>query len=168
MAKHFITEEEYNEVVRLMKQNKNKKADRRMKAIILRYEGKTYKEIGEKLDYTQTWVSKLCKAFKEQGAKEYARNKFGGNNQAVDKETEAAILSRFREEAESGRIVSASEIKKAFDEYRGKDAGRGYIYELLERHKWRTVMPRGKHPKGASAEDIESSKKLTIGTENCW
>ena len=166
MAKHFITEEEYKEVEKIMKQNKNKKADKRLKAIKLRYEGKTYKQIAEKLDYTHTWVSKLCKAFKEQGVKEYARNKFGGNNQAVDKETEAAILLRFRKEAESGRIVSASEIKKAFDEYRGKDTGRGYIYELLERHKWRTVMPRGKHPKGASAEEIESSKKLTIGTEN--
>ena len=74
---------------------------------------------------------------------------------------EREILDKFRKEAEQGKVVTAWEIKKAFDEVRGKDTGRGYIYMLLERHKWRMVVPRGKHPMKASDEDIEASKKLT-------
>jgi transposase len=74
---------------------------------------------------------------------------------------EAAILKEFDEKVAEGRVVTVSEIKKAFDEKRGKDTGRGYIYMLLKRHEYRMVMPRSKHPKKASDEEIESSKKLT-------
>lgn len=166
MAKCEITEEEYKELKKLEKANRNKKTDKRLQVIILRYEGKKLYEIAEKLDYSYSWVRQLCTNFKKQGITEYARQKYGGNNQVIDTETEAKIINEFRKKAELGHIVSAVEIKKAFDEYRGKDTGRGYIYEVLKRHKWRMVMPRGKHPKGASNEEIEASKKLTIATEN--
>ena len=62
-------------------------------------------------------------------------------------------------------VVTAQDIKRAFDEVRGKDTGRGYIYMLLERHGWRKVMPRSKHPKAANEEACEVSKKLK---PVCW
>ena len=52
-----------------------------------------------------------------------------------------------------------------FDEKLGKDTGRVYIYMLLERHGWRKIMPRSKHPQKASDEAIEASKKLTLESE---
>ncbi len=58
----------------------------------------------------------------------------------------------------------ANSIKKAFDKKRGKDTGRGYVYMLLKRHKVRKVMPRTAHPKKATEEVIEASKKLTLGS----
>jgi len=133
---------------------------------MLRYEGKTDNEIAEKLGYARKWVSKLCSDFKKQGSEEYARHKYGGNNQAVDTEKEKEILDSFRKKAEAGQVVTAWAIKKAFDDLRGKDTGRGYIYMLLERHGWRMVMPRGRHPKKASEAEIEASKKLTKRTES--
>ena len=57
-------------------------------------------------------------------------------------------------------VHTPEEIKAAFDKVRGKDTGRGYIYMLLERHGWRKVMPRSRHPKKASEEVIATSKKL--------
>ena len=161
MTKHIITQEEYEEVNGLIKANKLKRVDKRLQAIKLRYEGYKDSEIGEKLGYTRKSVSQLCAAFKKDGAQEYARHKYGGNNQSVSVEEEAKIIAEFRGRAEKGEIVTAGAIKKAFDEKRGKDTGRGYIYMLLARHKWRMVMPRGKHPKKATDEEIESSKKLT-------
>jgi len=166
MKKHIITEQEYESVKTLAKANKLKRIDRRLQVILLRYEGKKDIEIAEKLDYTRKRVSQLCAEFKKVGAEEYARQKYGGNAQAVSVEKEREILERFRKEAETGKVVTAWEIKKAFDELRGKDTGRGYIYMLLARHKWRMVMPRGKHPKKASDEDIEASKKLTKRTKS--
>jgi hypothetical protein len=80
-------------------------------------------------------------------------------------EQEEAILLKFKEEAEGGHEVTAVEIKKAFDEARGKETGRGYIYMLLKRHGWRKVMPRSKHPKAADEEACEASKKLS---KRCW
>ena len=162
MKTHIITEEEYMQVKELAKSNKNKRVDKRLQVIILRYEGKKDCEIGEKLGYNRKRVSQLCADFKKDGLEEYARHKYGGNNQALSYEEEKEILNVFEEKASKGEIVTAQDIKKAFDEKRGKDTGRGYIYMLLERHNWRMVMPRGKHPKKANDEVIEASKKLRL------
>ena len=165
--KHIITEQEYNEVRHLAKLNKHKRVQRRLQVIILRYEGMRDKDIADKLDYSSDKaISRLCGKFKKLGASEYARHKYGGNNQAVDTDKEKEILESFRIKAEAGQVVTAADIKKAFDEYRGKDTGRGYIYMLLARHEWRMVMPRGKHPKGASEAEMTASKKLTNDTKN--
>jgi len=166
MAKHFITEQEYNEVLELAKKNKLKRVDKRLQVIILRYEGKTHQEIADKLGYNRNWVSRLCADFKNQGFDEYARHKYGGNNQVVDAAKEKEILDSFRAKADIGQVVTAVDIKKAFDKHRDKDTGRGYVYMLLKRHDWRMVMPRGKHPNGANEAEMEASKKLNPDTMN--
>ena len=75
---------------------------------------------------------------------------------------EEEILAEFREQAEAGQIVEVKEIKQAFDEKLGRDTGTGYIYMLLERHEWRKVMPRSRHPKKADEETIAATKKLRL------
>ena len=75
-------------------------------------------------------------------------------------EEEAALLEPFKAKAEKGQIVEASEIKEAYDKAVGHKSGSGQIYRVLHRHGWRKVMPRSKHPKKASDEAIEASKKL--------
>jgi transposase len=159
MKKHIISESEYKEVKELAKKNKLKQVEKRLQVIILRYEGMTDAKIGEKLGYSRKRISQLCAEFKKIGAEEYARHKYGGNHQSLSDEAEKAILEELRVKAERGQVVKASAIKKKFDEVRGKDTGRGYIYMVLARHKWRTVMPRGKHPKKASDGEIETVKK---------
>jgi transposase len=162
MKKHMITEEEYNLVKETERNNKLKRVDKRLQVIILRYEGLTDVEIGEKLGYNRKRVSQLCAEFKSVGLDEYARHKYGGNHRAMNIAEEDELLDEFRNKAETGEVVTAQEIKVAFDKKRGKDTGSGYIYMLLERHGWRKVMPRSKHPKKASEEAIEASKKLTL------
>jgi len=166
MGKNQITEQEYKAVKRQMAKNKLKRVDKRLQVIALSYEGHPGKAIAEKLGFSQTWVSLLLKEFKQVGLEEYARHKYGGNNQSIETAKEEEILENFKQKAASGQMVTAAEIKKAFDEYRGKDTGRGYIYMLLERHNWRQIMPRSRHPKKASDEAIEASKKLTQNSES--
>ena len=166
MKKHIITEEEYIAAKEVAKRNKNKRVDKRLQVILLRYEGKKDIEISERLGYHRQRVSQLCAMFKKVGLEEYARQKYVGNHQSLSDEEECEILKGFEEKAEKGEIVTVQNIKTAFDEKRGKDTGRGYIYMLLKRHGWRKVMPRSKHPKKASDEVIEASKKLTLESEN--
>ena len=157
--KNTITDKEYFDAKELAKTNKLKRVDKRLQVIILRYEGMNDSEIAKKLDYHPRYISQLCAEFKKKGLAEYASHKYGGNNQAVDVSKEKEILESFRIKAQAGQIVTAADIKKAFDEYRGKDTGTGYIYMLLARHDWRMVMPRGKHPKGASDEEILATNR---------
>ena len=110
-------------------------------------------------------ISQLCRRYREQGLVEFMRNKATSHNYALPKEKEQEILARFEKAAEAGQEVTAKDIKAAFDAERGKDTGRGYIYMLLKRHGWRKVMPRSKHPKAASEEACDASKKLKLA---CW
>jgi transposase len=157
---------EYELVTQMIETNKLKQVDRRLQAIKLHLEGKKQREIAEKLDYTREWVNRLIKEYREKGLEEYARHKYGGNHRALSLEEEEEILKRFEKESEKGTLVIANSIKKALDEKRGKDTGRGYVYMLLKRHKARKVAPRTAHPKKASDEAIEASKKLTFGSGN--
>jgi len=165
MGKYKITEEIYKEVKESIKKNQKKRVDKRLQVIALRYEGKTNIEIAEQLKYSPRHVSNLFREFQEKGLTEYSRHKYGGNRQILSPEKEKEILEEFRKQAEAGQLVTASKIKTAFDEYLKKDTGSNYIYELLSRHKWRMVMPRGKHPKSGSDEEVEASKKLTKNTK---
>ena len=81
-------------------------------------------------------------------------------------EEEAALLKAFEEKAEAGQMIEISEIKAAYQKAVGHSVGASQIYYVLHRHKWRKVMPRSRHPKKASEEVIETSKKLTPEWQN--
>lgn len=74
---------------------------------------------------------------------------------------EARILAPFQARAEKGELVEISEIAKAYQSAVDHPVSKGQIYFVLHRHGWRKVMPRSKHPRKASEEEIAVSKKLT-------
>lgn len=160
-----ITEEEYEAVKRLEKKERNKRISRRLKVIILRYEGMTNAEISSKLDLSSSRVSHLVSEFKTKKIEDYAKESFGGNHRSMSWAEEQEILDKFSKTADAGQVINVQDIKAAFDKKIGKDTGRGYIYMLLKRHGWRKIKPRSEHPKKASDEEIAASKKLTLRWE---
>ena len=70
------------------------------------------------------------------------------------------LKEQYRQAAERGQMLDIGEMEKAYAEKVGHSIGSGQIYRVLQRHGWRKVMPRSKHPKKASEEVIEASKKL--------
>ena len=162
VRRQTISEEEYKKIVKAEKKTQDKQISKKLKVLILRYEGKSNEEIGKKLEICSVRVSQLVSEYKENGLAAYIEKKYGGNHRNMTEEEEKEILEKFRKEAEAGHVVTAQDIKKAFDEKLGRDTGRGYIYMLLARHGWRKVMPRSRHPKKANEEAIEASKKLRV------
>ena len=77
-------------------------------------------------------------------------------------EEEARILAPFLERAAKGELVEVREIAAVYQTAVNHHVSNGQIYCVLHRHGWRKVMPRSKHPKKASDEAIEASKKLTM------
>ena len=88
-------------------------------------------------------------------------NHYKGNCRNLPYEKEEEILERFRKASEEGQVVEVSMIKKAYDKAVGRETSPSQIYSVLHRHGWRKIMPRSRHPKKASDEAIEASKKLT-------
>ena len=160
MSRFQISKEEYESIKAAEKKTKDKNVSRRLHILMMRYEGYKVREIAEITGMRINSISQLCRRYREQGLEEFKRNKATSHRYALPVEKEREILARFEEAAEAGQEVTAQEIKAAFDEERGKDTGRGYIYMVLKRHGWRKVMPRSKHPKAANEEACEASKKL--------
>ena len=158
-----ITKEEYEQIKATEKATKDKRISRQLKVLMYRYEGKTNPEIAEKLEISTDRISHIISQFKREGLDEFVRVKYTGHNWNMSYEEEQAILDRFAVQSEAGQIITVKEIKAAFDEKLSRDTGRGYIYMLLARHKWRKIKPRPKHPERASDEEIAASKKLKPG-----
>ena len=162
MRRQSISAEEYAEIVASEKSTQDKQVSRKLKVLMLRYEGLSNTEIGERVGLCSVRVSQIVSEYRRNGLEAFMKKKYGGNHRSLSVAEEDAILEQFRERAEAGQVVVVKDIKKAFDDKLGRDTGRGYIYMLLARHNWRKVMPRSRHPKKADDETIEATKKLTL------
>jgi len=158
---YIINDKQAKELEAARKSITDKRIDKRLHAVQLRGEGMKNPAIAEKLDTAARVVSRWVCAYHRGGIEELLGKKRGGNRRNMSFAEEEALLEPFRKQAEAGRIIEVSELKAAYVEKVGHEIGGGQIYKVLERHKWRMVMPRPKHPKAADEATVEASKKLT-------
>jgi len=162
---YIISKTQAEEITGIRKTVKDKRVDKRLWAVQLRGEGMDNPEIAEKLDTSAKVISRWVSAYCNGGIEALMGGKFGGNRRNISFEKETQFLSEFEALAKKGQLIEVSEIKQAYENLVGHGIGGGQIYRVLNRHGWRKVMPRSKHPKKASDEEVEASKKLTIESE---
>jgi transposase len=78
------------------------------------------------------------------------------------REEEAKFLSSFLGEASFGEICVAGRLKLALEEYLGHAVHHSTVYRMLERNRWRKVVPRPAHPE--SRENVQENFKKTSHT----
>ena len=132
--------------------------------------GKTRKEISEAVGYHEQTISNIVSIYIEKGMSAVIGNHNTSHNRRMSFAEEAAFLEQFREEAESGLLISVKNILKKYEETTGKESNTSTIYALLKRHGWRKVKPRPRHPGSASEEEREKTKKKSIpsGSKSYW
>ncbi len=98
------------------------------------------------------------------------RKKFGELEQSQDRnwggrryaymtiEQERQFISEFLDKASRGGILVVSEIKRAFEARVGNKVAKTTIYRMLDRHDWRSIIPRPRHP-NSDTEAQEGFKK---------
>ena len=161
MAKSYeISESQLLEIETARKKNRNKNVERRLYVLVMRAEGRSLEEISEKTGYHISTASKLIARYMRDGISAIAENHYKGNRRNMSFEEEAAILAPFIERAERGEMVDIKEIAAAYQKAVPHKVSDTQIYYVLHRHGWRKIMPRSRHPKKASEEAIEASKKL--------
>lgn len=165
-SKYVFSEEEIAAIVKARKENTNKRAEARLKALELRARGATAKEVSEKTGFYPTTITRLVEKYRKGGLEAISGNHYGGNHRNMSVEEEAAILAPFREKAEKGQVIEIKEIKAAYQAAVDHTISDSQIYFVLHRHGWRKVMPRSRHPQKASDEAIEASKKLISESKN--
>ena len=161
MAKSYeISQSQLLEIEAARKKNRNKNVERRLCVLVMRAEGKSLEEISEKTGYHISTASKLIARYMRDGISAIAENHYKGNRRNMSFEEEAAILAPFIERAERGEMVDIKEIAVAYQKAVPHKVSDTQIYYVLHRHGWRKIMARTRHPKKASEEAIEASKKL--------
>jgi transposase len=94
-------------------------------------------------------VIRLRKKFRElcSGQAPQDRNWGGRRYGYMTVEQEDQFLSQYFEQASHGGVLVVREIKKAFEALVGHEVAKTTIYRMLDRHDWRKIMPRPRHPK---------------------
>jgi len=168
-ATYRIDPKDAVELREAMKETKDKNVYRRLEAVALRAEGKSNDEVAAITKYHPKRVSQIVSLYSNEGIAALREDgRKGGNHRNMTHAEEEAFLEEFRKDAESGRLLTVTEIKEAYDLKTGKESATSTVYFMLERHGWRKLAPRPAHPKKASEEAIEASKKLTSDTKSCW
>ena len=161
MAKSYeISQSQLQEIEAERKKNRNKNVERRLYVLVMRAEGKSLEEISEKTGYHISTASKLIARYMRDGISAIAENHYKGNRRNMSFEEEAAILAPFIKRAERGEMVDIKEIAAVYQKAVPHKISDTQIYYVLHRHGWRKIMPRSRHPKKASEEAIDASKKL--------
>ena len=76
MKRFQITEAEYKAIKAKESATKDKNISRRLRVLMLRYEGKKVEEIGQILHLNKGSIATMCRRYREQGLEEYVRNKY--------------------------------------------------------------------------------------------
>jgi len=163
---YTISKDDVAEVKKLRKKNHDKQVDKRLRAVQLRGEGKSNAEIAVVLETSTDMGSRWISVFAKDGAEALLPKQRPGRPTTISFEEEAKMLAEFEAKAEAGQIVEVSDIKAAYQERVGHTISSGQIYYVLKRHDWRKVKLRSRHPKKASPEVIEASKKLKLESRN--
>ena len=159
-SRYKFSSEEIAAIKAARKENKDKRADARLKALELRAEGMKSSEVAQATGFHAAYVTTLVAKYRDKGLEAISGNHYGGNHRNLSFAEETEILAPFKARAEKGELVEVSEIETAYRQAVGHSIGTSQIYYVLHRHGWRKVMPRSRHPQKASEEVIETSKKL--------
>ena len=105
-------------------------------------------------------VVRLRKKFRElcAGQRSQERNWGGRRYGYMTIEQERQFLSQFLDQASDGGILVVSKIKRALETLVGRKIAKTTVYRMLDRHDWRTIIPRPRHPK-SNTEAQEGFKK---------
>ena len=161
--KYKFTQEELEEIMAAKAKNQNNRIDKRLTVLELSCREVGREEIALITGYNIGYIPKLISQYRDGGLEAIVGNHYHGNRRNLTVTEEAEILRPFQERANAGQLVDVREVKAAYEATVGHKIGSGQIYFVLKRHNWRKVMPRSRHPKKASEEVIEASKKLKQG-----
>ena len=160
--KYVFSEEQKAEIKAARKQNRDKQIEKRLEVLELRCDGMSQMAIVNKTGFHRSHICNLIRKYFEDGLSAVAEKHYTGNRRNMSFEKEESFLENYFKKAEQGQILDVHEMADAYEKEVGHSIGNSQIYRVLHRHGWRKVMPRSKHPKKASEEAIEASKKLTL------
>jgi transposase len=118
-------------------------------------------EIALHTGVSATTVHRVISVYNRQGpAAMETPGKGGRRHQYLTLPEEKEFLAPFFAQAESGEIATVAQIQRAYEDKVGHEVEESTIYRLLNRHGWRKLMPRPRHPQADPQEQEQFKKTL--------
>jgi transposase len=153
------SEKQGKEVRKAYRESKDTREQIRLLCLRLRIErAYTAKQIAGIVDCSEGLVKKVIGDYSREGLSGVLRGTFGGNHRNLSYAEEEVLLAPFLVNAEKGQILIVTDIHKAYEAAVGHTVPPSTVYRMLDRHNWRKVMPRPRHPK-SDPEEQEAYKK---------
>ena len=127
--------------------------------------GSSAAQIAQLLGWSTATVHVLHSRWAKEGDAIFdLRGRGGRHHQHLSAEQEQQLLAPFVERAQAGGMLTVAEIQQAYQKQLGKAVAPSTIYRLLDRHGWRKVVPRPRHPKADVAAQAAFKKTPPPGT----
>lgn len=118
-------------------------------------------EIARDTGVSVTTVRRVISTYNRMGlAAIETPGKGGRRHEYMSLEQERSFLQPFFARAAQGEIATAEEMKLAFEAEVKHAVHISSIYRLLDRHGWRKLVPRPRHPKANPEEQAAFKKTL--------
>src|ERR1700691_2916446 len=125
----------------------------RIRMVLLRENGMTQPAIAEAMGVSLSTVNRAHMDFDYGGIKALKPKPSGGRQREnMTLAEEKLLLARFANAAGAGEMLNIHDLKRAYEQAIGRHTSNSTIYNLLDRHHWRKLMPRPFHPK----RDVEA------------
>lgn len=138
------------------------RADQRQRWLIIYnalVEPRSAEEIARHCGVSKATVHAVISCYNRLGvAAVETKGQGGRRRQYLTLEEEKEFLAPFFAQAERGEIATVGQIWQAYAQCVGHEVDASTVYRLLNRHGWRKLMPRSKHPK-AEPQAQEQFKK---------
>jgi transposase len=127
--------------------------------------GSTAAQIAQLLGWSTATVHVIHSRWAKEGDALFdLRGRGGRHHQHLSADEESQLLAPFTQKAQAGGLLHVSEIKRAMEKKVGGTVAPSTIYRMLERHGWRKVIPRPRHPKADMQAQDAFKKTPQAGT----
>ena len=121
--------------------------------------GSSAQEIAQLLGWATATVHVIHSRWAKEGEAIFDLKRKGGRrHQHLTSEQEAEVLAPFIEQAKAGEVLKVAQVQRSYEQRIGKSVAPSTIYRLLDRHGWRKVAPRPRHPKADVAAQAAFKK----------
>jgi len=159
-----ISKEATESLKKMLNETKSKADFRRVLCVWLRARlGMSSQEVAEAVGYAGGTVRRIQARYLQEGETSLIGKGRGGRrygNMSIDQEIQ--FLTVFIEKAKAGGVIVVSEIKNGYEKAIGHKVPKSTVYRMLDRHGWRKIVPRPRHPK--ADKKIQEAFKKTSGT----
>jgi transposase len=135
----------------------------RIRMVLLREGNMTQPAIAEAMGVSLSTVNRAHMAYDQGGIKALKPKPCGGRQREnMTIAAEQALLARFAKAAGAGEMLNIHDLKSAYEQAIGHPTSNSTIYNLLDRHRWRKLMPRPFHPQRDVAAQNDFKKNAFL------